>query len=201
MFVDLTNLKLLTLDNNQISLIKDGTFNGLQSLKTLGLEINNLNSSIFTSINVFASVTDTLTSLFLQGNWIDTIYNDMFRRFTALEHLSITAEDIEEPNGFRGLDSLQDLWVTGLNRENVGSNPWNQIGDTPIKLKLQFNSGESLNENMFERMPILRYLSLDSNNISTIHPTTFNGLFYLEQISLQVNNISAEEIKSLQSVQ
>ena len=91
MFVDLTDLESLILDRNQIFLIEDGAFNGLHSLKTLGLESNNLNSSIFTSTNVFANVTDTLTNLFLQGNWIDAIYNDMFERFTVLENLSITS--------------------------------------------------------------------------------------------------------------
>ena len=201
MFVDLTDLESLILDRNQIFLIEDGAFNGLHSLKTLGLESNNLNSSIFTSTNVFANVTDTLTNLFLQGNWIDAIYNDMFGRFTALEHLSITTKDIEEPNGFRGLDLLYNLWVTGLNIEDVGSNPWGQIGDTLTELKLQLNSGESLSENMFERTPMLRYLSLKSSNISTIHPIAFNRLNSLKHISLQVNNISEEELKSLQSVQ
>ena len=199
MFMDLTSLESLILDRNQITLIEDGVFNSLHSLNKLALESNNLNSSILTSSNALANVADTLTSLFLLGNRFDAIYNDMLSRFTELEQLSITAENIEEPNGFRGLNSLEDLSVTGLHMD-VDSNTWSHIGDTLAKLALQFDSLESLKGNMFERTPKLRYLSLESSNISIFRPTTFNGLNSIEHISLLNNSISEEEIKNLQNV-
>ena len=200
MFLDLTNLESLIMDRNQIYFIEDGAFNGLHSLNTLSLKNNNLNSSIFTSVDVLENITDTLTSLFLRGNQFLAIYNDMFNRFTVLQRLSVTAENIEQPNGFRGLDSLRELLVTGIQMMDVGSNTWSQIGDTLIKLELQLESPESLKENMFEKTPMLRYLSLENSSITTSHPTTFNGLNVIEYISLKNNNISEEEIRNLQNV-
>ena len=95
----------------RIHWIEDGAFNGLYSLKTLGLEDNQLNTSLFTS-NALIDVAGNLTSLNLRENPITIIPNDTFNSFIVLETLDIEINDIVEPNGFTGLDSLHEFTLS-----------------------------------------------------------------------------------------
>ena len=200
-FMYLSHLESLDLSGNELDTIVDGTFNGLHSLKHLTLALNDLDDSIFTRANVFASVADTLESLYLVPNQISTIYNDMFSRFNLLESLAIAARNIEMPNGFRGLNSLNYLRLIGIQFDEIISSMWGEIGDTLTILSLYQSNIDSLTENMFARTPLLKKLHLGFNRIATIHAGAFNTLNSLENLDFQTNRITEEQIKNIQSVQ
>ena len=197
----LSRLQSLDFYKNELDTIEDGAFNGLHSLINLELNNNNLGESIFTSVHVFANVSDTLISLSLDRNRIHTIYNDMFRKFTKLERLTMTAGHIENPYGFRGLNSLTNLYLSGIEFDEIIPDVWSEISDTLTHLELHNSNVDSLNENMFVSTPSVTYLSLGNNRIATIHPGAFNTLNSLKDLILYRNRITEEGIKNLRSVQ
>ena len=199
MFLDLPNLAELHFDYNRIYWIKDGAFNGVHSLRILDFQNNRLNSSIFT-INVFINMADNLTSLTLNGNPITIIYNDTFTSFTVLEKLVMDDLDIIEPNGLRGLNSLQELFLSNIKWDGTSSSVWSEIGDTLTELSIQFTSIASMNENIFAMMPLLKTLTMSYCSIEVIHPDTSNTISNLEILNLRSNRISEVQIKNLQSL-
>ena len=198
-FADLSSLKILAIYSNRINWIEYGAFGGLHSLKTLDLHNNRLNSSIFTP-NAFIDVAGSLTSLDLRFNPVTTIYNDTFSSFNVLELLRMSGFDIVEPNGFRGLNSIQTLELLYIKWDRLKSNALSDISYTLTKLSIQDSPMESMYEDMFGMMPRLKTLNFMFCGIETIHPETFSGLKNLEELSFEQNRLSEEQIKQLESL-
>jgi len=75
----------LDLNNNQISSIESGAFNGLNTLYTLDLSKNQLTS---VDMNIFAGL-DNLSDLYLGGNQITALSDDFYNRTDGFDDVGI----------------------------------------------------------------------------------------------------------------
>ncbi|KAK3794566.1 hypothetical protein RRG08_003715 [Elysia crispata] len=114
-FANTRTLQLLRLSRCQLTSLQEGVFNSLQNLLQLDLSENNINNmeqNLFTNLN-------KLESLDLSKNKITRVRNDTFRGLNSLMFLSLQKNvlyyllETFESNAFKGLDSLQSLYLEG----------------------------------------------------------------------------------------
>ena len=133
-FAGLTNLEILTLDNNSLMTLPAGIFSGLNNLAELNLRGNNLtellegifsdlgnleiltldNNSLMTlPANIFNGL-NNLGLLNLSGNNLTTLGADIFAGLTSLVSLDLRGNDLTElPAGiFSGLTNLVGVDVS-----------------------------------------------------------------------------------------
>ncbi|AEE35563.1 receptor like protein 14 [Arabidopsis thaliana] len=183
----------------------------LRNLEILDLSSNSFNNSIFPFLNAATS----LTTLFIQSNYIGgplpikelknltklelldlsrSGYNGSIPEFTHLEKLK--ALDLSA-NDFSSLVELQELKVL-TNLEVLGL-AWNHLdGPIPKEVFCEMKNLRQLDlrGNYFEgQLPVclgnlnkLRVLDLSSNQLSGNLPASFNSLESLEYLSLSDNN-------------
>ena len=97
--------------------------------------------------------------------------------------------------------SLSTLQLSNVQWNEISASVGSELGDTLTGLTIYYGTVVPINKDMFEMMPYLTRLFMDSCNIGIIYPETFNGLNYLRDLSLQGNRISEEQIKILKSLQ
>jgi len=126
-------LQVLRLNNNKISNLPKGVFDGLSTLRTLHLDTNLISSLLpktFSSMvnlqhldmsgNKLTKVSSkafkglrNLVMLSLGGNQLKTIPSGLFKDLTGLQHLSLNFNQIEKLpiNAFAGLANVQKIFM------------------------------------------------------------------------------------------
>ena len=109
-FAGLDNLKTLFLDGNQLSALPEDVFDGLGSLEELFLNHNQLSEL---PEDVFDGL-DSLEDLFLSNNQLSELPEDVFAGLGSLEELWLSNNQLSElpEDVFAGLDSLEELWLS-----------------------------------------------------------------------------------------
>jgi len=160
---DLVNCKLqnLWLENNNITALASGAFEGCPTIKTLildGNDINHIDASTF-------QVLKNLVTISLRDNPLITIDEATFHGLEHLTSLNLRATQLQGlQHHFRELPALATL-------------------------SLGFNNITTLESDTFEDLPSLKYLYLEQCNIQEIEPLAFGSLERLHQLNLRGNNI------------
>ncbi|PAV86204.1 hypothetical protein WR25_26761 [Diploscapter pachys] len=199
----------LNLDDNQISTVAEGDFNGLERLYQVRLQGNkicSLNGSAFKEIK------DHLQLLDLSGNCFKSVPAQNLRNANRLAYLDLSDNGISEINNFElmNLPSLKELRlnnnllskINAMAFLNVPQLEYLYLRDNLISSldgnRLQaFRQLELLDvsNNMLQTLPELKDLTslkqvrLDGNLIERINTLAFSNNTQLQLISLQNNNI------------
>ncbi|KAM0681798.1 hypothetical protein GINT2_000315 [Glugoides intestinalis] len=157
LFDDLTNLELLSFQNNNIKELQPNIFEKLQKLKSLGLADNKLTEFPEGVLSELRS----LQKLDLSGNEIKSFPIGFFTGLTNLNFLSLSHNKLTEiPPSILSLTNLKTLWISSNNLKSVPK----EIGN----------------------MSRLEYLYLASNSITEI-PSEIKSLKKLYILYLMQN--------------
>ncbi|KAM0680521.1 Leucine Rich Repeat [Glugoides intestinalis] len=169
LFDGLTNLELLSFQNNNIKELQPNIFEKLQKLEYLYLTSNKLTelpSCVFDGLV-------NLKSLWLEDNNIKELQPNIFNNLQKLEEVYLTSNKLTEfPSCvFDGLVNLKSLW-------------------------LQNNNIKELQPNIFEKLQKLEYLYLTKNKLAEFPSCVFDGLVNLKSLYLSENEINSFPIGS-----
>ena len=186
-FAGLDNLKTLFLDGNQLSALPEDVFAGLGSLEELFLNHNQLSEL---PEDVFAGL-DSLEDLFLNHNQLSELPEDVFDGLGSLEELWLSNNQLSElpEDVFDGLDSLEDLFLNHNQLSELPEDVFDGLSNLQ-RLRLMDNELTALSEDVFDGLDSLEELSLFGNQISTLSEDVFDGLDSLEQLHLGHNQVS-----------
>ena len=219
------NLFKLILNNNNLTIILNGMFRGLISLKLLDLSRNKIQQIKSTAFRDLKQ----LEEIYLNLSYLIVIHKYLFNVNTNLNKLDLSHNKLRyiENNTFGNLNKLatvnlhgnklayiQKGMLTGLSHgkfshyEASRSTVFDllQLLIFVVKLCLSvtfLNIGENririIEAKSFENMTNLHGLNLDKNNISNIHRSMFTGLCALLTLNLENNKIKAIEDGSFPS--
>lgn len=180
------SLTQLQLDQNGISVIRDGTFNGLDNLRELNISGNSIQQL---SANTFPLV--RLESLDLSNNDLTKVKGQTFRELQSLVTLNLSRNALNELDDqtFVGLVKLKTLLLKDNRILNVQANTFAHLPSI-IRIDLSSNALRTLNGNIFgyQILP-LQKLFLQKNNIATVQPRTFVAVPYIDFLSLGHNQL------------
>ncbi|XP_019620927.1 PREDICTED: slit homolog 2 protein-like [Branchiostoma belcheri] len=208
LFKDLKDLEELDLDNNQITDIEVGSFDGLENLRLLFLYRNALEKL---ASGLFKGMTNLL-QIYLSSNNITTVEDGAFEGLENLQLIQLHENKIEEigDGAFKGLPTLIDL---DLHLNNLTTVPGKaitslenlrrvQLFDNKIKIVkeddfkgleslqliyLQNNDIQVIENGAFADLPDLQWLDLSNNKIVIIPAGVFKGLDALQRLDLSNN--------------
>ncbi|XP_040569853.1 uncharacterized protein [Lepeophtheirus salmonis] len=159
---NLTSLKILFIENSQISYLPEGVLNGLNSLKELSISHGNIKSI---GKKVFNDVRQ-LKKLSLFKNQLSSLPRDAFKSQGQLEFLDISHNHFSklEPHYFPNLRKL--LW-----------------------LNISHNEIPRIQSRVFARNSLLRVLHLNANKIDRLDTNSLRGMRFLRRLYLSDNFI------------
>ncbi|XP_029439400.1 LOW QUALITY PROTEIN: toll-like receptor 13 [Rhinatrema bivittatum] len=187
-FGNCTTLQQLDLSLNKFTVVPTFSFMHLDSLQHLSLAGNQL-----ADVPAAISQVMTLESLDLSSNNIGKIGLKDFEPLSNLKNLNLANNRIEKINSsfhFQGLHSLQEL--------KLGNNILLEISDSlspNLKmlqlLELRVNKLSLIKAKTFQYLSSLLFLNLVDNQIETIEPGAFDGLIHLQTLLLGSNKITS----------
>jgi len=214
-FTDLPHIQTLDLSGSGILTISDTAFHGLESLRFLFLNDNQLTT-------VPRNLPKSLQSLYLNGNQITALENDVFQNMSSLQNLYLGNNRIHtlHENAFGGLINLKKLHLVQniiatlpgkvfqslvhLESLELNKNSLTTIPDEPDvlssmvslqNLNLADNQLRTMPLEIFENLKSLLYLHLRGNNLGVLLARDetgmlFSGLSKLLILDLNSNSIS-----------
>ncbi|XP_052059146.1 slit homolog 1 protein-like isoform X8 [Mytilus californianus] len=180
-------LQHLHVYGNQISEIKENTFDDCDQLKILDLG-NNLIESI--QPTTFRNLT-SLNSLYLYSNEISTIEPFTFVNLPSLQILYLYNNKIRslESNTFINMTNLLQLLLHKNEISTISSFTCMNLPSLQY-LQLHYNEISTIESFSFTNLPSLRYLYLFNNKIRLLRSHTFINMTNLNYIDLSGNNIT-----------
>ena len=215
-----TFLRILKLNDNEITEISSGSFSKLNRLHSLDLSRNNITEIGAQSLRGLSS----LVVLDLKNNQINRIEAGSFQDLNSLEIIVLNNNRIKSTDlwTFADLKNIERVFlahndITTLTRDSMIG--WS---DSLLKLTLNHNGIEKLeagtfvnvprvslllNKNSISKiesgsfnLPSLDTLNLDGNHISVIDRDLFQGLENLKYLSLEFNAITKIEKGSFRNM-
>ena len=183
-----TKLDLLNLARNNIFKIVDYAFeNCCHKMQTLLLQGNRL-----TAIEPRKLMgLDSLKYLYLQKNQLTEIPSD-FVYYHTLERLDLSTNQIKQLESY-AFTHLKDLKYLHLQENKISviqENAFDNLRNLEW-LELMENKIETLKEDMFYELKSLIHLDLNFNNISLVEEGAFNGLNRLKRLSLEHTKLTS----------
>ncbi|KFM66468.1 Protein toll, partial [Stegodyphus mimosarum] len=186
-FSSLVSLKILYLNNNQLSELYPYAFSGLSRLQSLDLSNNRISHL---PEQIFQQSSDIL-ELYLQNNSLSSLTPRVFQGLRQLVGLNLSYNALENVISSETLADLSRLFVLDLNHNRfqlVTVTNFHLIRSLQI-LYLSFNSVRNITDNSFASLRNLHTLTLAGNKIRYISSDTFSGLESLNYLSLSNNDI------------
>ncbi|CAH0719923.1 unnamed protein product, partial [Brenthis ino] len=184
----LRSLLKLFLQNNAISTLEDGAFEGLISLQVLNMSSNFLNSI---PPDIFSD-TKFLKEIILSNNTINVLPPGLFRGLEQLQVLDISYNELTSQwinkGTFVGLLRMVILNIS-FNRLNRIDRYMFQDLYSLQKLNLEHNEIASIDEHSFEELRNLHSLTLSNNKLLHIHTHIFTDLHVIHELFLDNNKI------------
>ncbi|XP_032388818.1 LOW QUALITY PROTEIN: transforming growth factor beta activator LRRC32 [Etheostoma spectabile] len=195
-FYCMGSLEVLNVSNNCISSFSITSQNLLRTVKIINLSFNSLQSLTFGE-NTLRS----LEKLFLHGNGLTTLDNQIFQRPPSLKYLQLQQNNLiicsleqnhQEPPGCVSFSSVPNLQFLYLSENNLKSLPANAFANSPLKLlDLSLNQGLDMDKDSLSGLEnSLVHLLLRENNISSLN-TDLSLLRSLKHIDLSTNQLTA----------
>ena len=188
---------MLHLDNNALTTLEPGTFNGLNALTSLNLGNNDLTTlepGTFNGLNA-------LTSLNLGNNDLTTLEPGIFDGLNALTSLTLAYNDLTtlEPGIFDGLNVLTGLGLSGNDLTTLEPGTFDGL-NALTGLTLAYNDLTTLEPGIFDGLNALTWLTLAENDLTTLEPGIFDGLNALTSLDLQYNRVRLPITISLERI-
>lgn len=159
---NLTNVSLISLENNKIKHLEKYAFWNLTSLKKINLKFNDLETLEYGPFNTIQS----LDTLLLASNLLKNI----------------------QPDTFKGLVNLSNLDLS-YNELTTWNNEWSKYAESIWSINLQGNKLKTLPERAFGKPKRIVNINLSNNEIVTLDPNTFIGISNLNELLLDNNKI------------
>ena len=195
-FTGLDQLTSLDLSQQQIEVIKCGTFSGMISLLDLNLRNNKI---VQIEPDAFHNL-KLLSSLVLIGNQINILQNCSFRGLSQIKVLDLSVQKIEiiKSGTFIGLNSLLDLDLRYNKLTEISSRAFQDLINLK-KLSLNLNSIEFIRKKSFIDLIQLIDIDLSNQRIKKLSSISFYGLINIKRIQLNnnlINSILASDIRN-----
>ena len=179
-------LRELMIEENNISLISEGSFQNNAMMKTLkmgGNELYDLPSRIFKGLK-------NLMKLYLNRNRISRLQNGTFQNLISLIYLDLGENEISviDKGAFVGLQHLTYLDLARNKLRKVFQVHFSKLVSLRT-LKLGFNEINSLDSESFSNLLNLKSLFLDYNNLTFVPKEVFKPLKGLVRLDLGSNPI------------
>lgn len=190
-----TNLTILDLSNNALSVIENGSFVWFKNLQTLNLENNKIS-------HLFSHSLDGLNNV----NYLN-LRNSINRKiddfaFQSLKHLECLIMDDNTfpeitPKMFTGLENLKNLSLSkcvitlGTIKRTITNRTFSSLAESPLLfLNLTRTKITNIQAGAFSWLGELKILDLGINEISQeLTGQEFQGLSSIETIYLSYNNL------------
>uniref|UniRef100_A0A8C9XVM7 Leucine rich repeat containing 32 n=1 Tax=Sander lucioperca TaxID=283035 RepID=A0A8C9XVM7_SANLU len=188
------HLKYLDMSYNQLKSLPESFFDCMGLLEVLNVSNNCISSFSITSQSL-------LQTLFLHGNDLTTLDNQIFQRLPSIKHLQLQQNNLiicsldqnhQEPPGCVSFSSIPNLQFLYLSENNLRSLPANVFANSPLKLlDLSLNPGLDMDKDSLSGLEhSLVHLLLRENNISSLN-TDLSSLRSLKHIDLSTNQLTA----------
>ncbi len=178
----------LDLQDEGITSLKTGDFDGLTGLTTLHLSRNPLK---FLPERVFSGLS-SLTTLYLLVNELTTLPAGVFDGLSTLTHLNLSNNELSSlPAGvFDDLSALITLGLAGNDLTSLSEGVFSGLSALTT-LHLQHSSVASLSEGIFSGLSALTTLHLNNNSLTSLPAGVFSGLSALTTLNMQHNSVTS----------
>ncbi len=190
-FSAMSFLTELSIQSSKLSVLRQGSFDGLTSLTRLDLTFNNqlleLEPFLFRGLN-------RLHTIRLNNNQLSELDPQLFTGLTSLQYLNLHDNQLLQLDGslFAGLTNLRDLRLHNNQLTRLNSSTFD--GFSSLKnlpqLDLGNNNISEIDPSAFDGLTSLTHLFLDNNQISYLPPSVFDNLPSLDTLNLENNKIS-----------
>lgn len=185
-FRSMAALTDLSLEENTISIIRDGAFVGLDNMKELNLSTNSIREI---PANTFLN--RRLRILDVSHNNLNSIRGNALQDLRALVHLNLSMNALTQldDKSFVGLTNLLVLFLSENQILNIQPNTFAHL-QSIHRIDLGWNKLKTLSGNIFGAQVLpLQKLFIQKNNIETIQPRTFVSVPNIDFLSLAHNRI------------
>ena len=183
-FQDVQRLRSMFLNDNRLTELPVGLFNGLSNLDSLFLDYNNLTSL---STNLFQGLAN-LDQLSLNNNKLDNLPVGIFLGLTSLKKLHLSFNEFTRlPNDIFNETNLNVLELQNNKLKELNPNTFRNLFNLN-KLLLNNNALIKLPAGVFKGLTNLKELYLDCNQLRHLPDNTFNETS-LTLLQLQNNNL------------
>ncbi|KAG5876059.1 hypothetical protein JTB14_016801 [Gonioctena quinquepunctata] len=200
-FYNLTKLQYIHIQRNNLEVLESLCFQNLPRIRTINLNFNRIKQI---PENVFANL--SVSKITLKGNGIDTLQENAFSNLTYLHTLDLSNNNIEKMpmDVFYQTRNLRilDLSYNYLNQyESILFRPYfNEAffyndGSEYSCINLSNNNFTYITKYMFWGLPCIGELKLMDNNIGQIDEQAFDSLRCLESLDMESNDL--QEISDL----
>ena len=196
-WLGINRLRYLELEHNELAVLTTGMFNHLPELKHLYLNDNKISTM---ESGAFSNLT-SLTYLNLYYNSISVLRRDMFVDLSNLAELRIDRNILFwiEDGAFNGLHSLRklDLENNRLNNSIFAPNVFMDVADTLTSLNLDYNRITRIYNDTFSNFTALQ--TFDISGLDIVERNGFRGINVLSDIAdtLTTLRIYSSPIESL----
>ena len=196
-FEGLTNLVYLNLVNNLLSALRPGTFTGLTSLGVLEMQYNGIT---FLQPGVFDGLPN-LEFLVVGHNRIAVMQPASFAGLISLIELDLENNTLKELQAgvFDGLVNLEELDIDENRLDTIAPGAFKGLVNL-IEMDLDYNRLEELKPGVFDGLYTMSEIELDHNAIEMIPPDLFADLTNMEQMSLSHNKLEYLEASDLEGL-
>lgn len=184
-FQQFRQLEHLALIKSNIERIHRGTFRFLPQLRSLNLEQNRLNDSIWSNLTADLAQLETFI---LSQNQFHSVREEDFRSLKSLKLLDLSS------NGLQTIDAKS--FPSTLEKLFLQNNELNSLQLTFLfqlkrlnEFNFDFNRLTFLPEKIFQSNERLKSLSMQGNDLNTLNNRSFDGLKHLLTLNLARNRL------------
>ncbi|CRK86654.1 CLUMA_CG000490, isoform A [Clunio marinus] len=200
----LKRLKLLKINDNEISMLADKALNGLRTLQIVDLSSNKI---VALPSELFKDPSQSLQEIHLQNNSISVLSPGLFSNLVQLQALDLSINQLTSSwinkSTFKGLIRLVLLDLSSNKITKLESEMFSDLYTLQI-LNLRHNLLETIDADTFTSMSNLHKLLLSHNKIKYLDAYSLNGLTVLSLLSIDnnaLNGISPEAFRNCSSLQ
>ncbi|XP_063915843.1 leucine-rich repeat-containing protein 4B-like [Zophobas morio] len=191
-FNDLLQLKILKIQDCGLEDIQDGTFNNLPNLQVL-----NLNHNVLRTIHRDTFKDLSITRLYLACNAIESFEKDAFHDIKYLEVLDLSQNRLKNLHShmFKGTTFLRQVNFSFNKLERIPHECFlhgfvNIITGQDSYIDLSDNLLTYLNEKSLEGIYNIKNLYLQNNVLEQINSNVFDAISYIEDVNFENNNLT-----------
>lgn len=199
-FTSMGSLEVLNVSNNCISSFSVTSADLLRKVKIINLSHNSLQSLTFVENSLRC-----LRKLFLQGNDLAVLDQQLFQRLPNIRYLQLQQNNLQicdfeqnqhgqtqkDPTGCVSFSSVSNLHSLYLSENNLRTIPAKAFMNTPLKLlDLSLNPGLDMHRDSLVGLEhSLVHLLLRENNMSSLN-TDLTSLKSLKHVDLSTNQLN-----------
>lgn len=186
-----SNVSVLDLHDNAISLIEPGVFSVFQNLRVLDLSQNKLSSLHMDSFKGLSN----LKSLNISHNSIRVLPSELFNPLVSLEQLRISHNPLRyiERSGFTNLANLEVLEMSSVDAHSLPDGVFHSMPRL-VHLDLSANAFDEVPSSALRSAEALKVLVISDNPIKVLNYNSFYKVYNIEELFI-------ENMKELVSVE